>query len=625
MRKSIRRRLTLAFVSMGVVPLLLAGSFLIFECFQIEKEHAIDLQEEVVKRVANETGIFISEIVEQLHWEGHHRHPRLVNLERNEQAKILQEIVSDNEEFESLGILDLQGKEWLSVNTDGPMSSTPRDFSGEDVFKIPAETHQRYFSKGLYQEDSGERLIMIGMPLMDPEKGTLEGVLFGHIRTEVIWRIIRDATFTTDNDVYIINGDGQVTVHSNRNIVAAGGRITLPEKAGIGRGLDGKTSVIVFAERKLGQDTYTIVAERLIGEALAFAFTTAKVVGGFLLIAVVSAGVLGSLAVRRIVRPIEALAETAGAIESGDLSRKAIVGNEDEIGQLAQSFNSMTGRLHKSLEQLERDIQERKAAEAKLARLARVLEDKNRELENIIWVMSHDLRGPLVNVSGFSRELAMSCDEIRAAFKEDDIPEELRAKLSNIIDEDIPEAVGLVGTSVSKIDSLLTSLVRLARTGTASMEIVQLNMTQLAREVVKTFQFQANQQAVEVRINELPDCYGDKEQVGQIFSNLISNALQNLSPGRKGLIRIYGREGESENVYCVEDNGIGIKENKLEKIFKVFYRGSHNKNDGEGLGLSIVKQTVNRHHGRAWVESEVGVGSKFYVSLPGQPIKLGLD
>jgi signal transduction histidine kinase len=101
-----------------------------------------------------------------------------------------------------------------------------------------------------------------------------------------------------------------------------------------------------------------------------------------------------------------------------------------------------------------------------------------------------------------------------------------------------------------------------------------------------------------------------------LFSNLIENALKYLDSERSGVINVSGRKENGHSVYYVEDNGIGISPKYQEKIFEIFYQLEPSKEEGEGLGLAIASKIVQSHSGKIWVESEIGKGSKFVVSLP---------
>jgi signal transduction histidine kinase len=96
----------------------------------------------------------------------------------------------------------------------------------------------------------------------------------------------------------------------------------------------------------------------------------------------------------------------------------------------------------------------------------------------------------------------------------------------------------------------------------------------------------------------------------------LDNALKYLDDSRPGMIHIYGKIDNGQSIYCVEDNGVGIASEHQNKIFEVFHRLEPDKKSGEGLGLTIVRRILDRHNGKIWVESELGKGSKFFVSLP---------
>lgn len=119
-----------------------------------------------------------------------------------------------------------------------------------------------------------------------------------------------------------------------------------------------------------------------------------------------------------------------------------------------------------------------------------------------------------------------------------------------------------------------------------------------------------------IEISDLPKCKGDEINVSQVFYNLIDNALKYSDPNRKCIIKISGIIDGEKAVYSVEDNGIGIAAEHKEKIFEIFYKLNPTKSKGEGLGLTIAQRILERLNGNIKVESKVGIGSKFFVSLP---------
>jgi len=164
---------------------------------------------------------------------------------------------------------------------------------------------------------------------------------------------------------------------------------------------------------------------------------------------------------------------------------------------------------------------------------------------------------------------------------------------------------------------LLDGMVRVSQIGDTAVDIVPLDMNKMVEKIVKTFQFKAKECDTALTFDNLPGCLGDEAMINQVFSNLIGNALKYLDKKRKGKIHISGRIEGQMSIYCVEDNGIGIASEHHDKIFEVFHRlNPVNSADGEGLGLSIVMRILDRNDGTIHVESELGKGSKFFVSLP---------
>jgi two-component system, chemotaxis family, sensor kinase Cph1 len=141
-------------------------------------------------------------------------------------------------------------------------------------------------------------------------------------------------------------------------------------------------------------------------------------------------------------------------------------------------------------------------------------------------------------------------------------------------------------------------------------------MNELVARVVSSFEFQTREAGTDLSTGELPPCQGDEVQVTQVFANLVGNALKFIDPARPGKITVSGAIEQGRPVYCVEDNGIGIAPEQKESVFELFHRLDPSRGDGEGLGLTIVKQIRGRLDGEIRVESKLGKGSRFYVRLP---------
>ena len=305
-----------------------------------------------------------------------------------------------------------------------------------------------------------------------------------------------------------------------------------------------------------------------------------------------------------ISKPILALTKTASIItEQNDYSVRAYKQAEDEVGLLIDSFNTMLTQIQKATEERER--------------LLKTLASKNEELESIVFISSHDLRSPLVNIQGFSGELGYSCKEIGTIIDQTDVSPETKGRLSAILRDDIELSLEYITNSTNRMDMLIKGLLKLSRLGRAAMDIGTLDMNKIASDILDTMHYQIAKMNVEVQIEDLPKCLGDESQINQVFTNLLSNAIKYLDDNRQGKINISGYSNGDISVYCVHDNGVGIATKYFDVIFEIFHRLNPTKSaSGEGLGLTIVKRIIDRHNGRIWVESEVGVGSSFYVDLP---------
>lgn len=260
------------------------------------------------------------------------------------------------------------------------------------------------------------------------------------------------------------------------------------------------------------------------------------------------------------------------------------------------------------------DVTEKKRAEEEYAHLMEVLEEKNAELESIIHVASHDFRTPMITIAGFSGELERSCRQLQTFLNEEN--NDFKTSSRPVINEDIPEAVELIKASTSKLASLLDGMQRLAKLDHSALQKDTLDMHAMIGDIIKTMAFQAKEAGVSINVETLPDCFGDEQQINQVFSNLLVNAINYLDGARSGIITVTGWLTEGNFVYCVKDNGIGIEKHNLADIFKMYYLIDPKKSQGQGLGLAIVRRIVNRHNGKVWAESQPGKGSRFYVALP---------
>lgn len=289
------------------------------------------------------------------------------------------------------------------------------------------------------------------------------------------------------------------------------------------------------------------------------------------------------------------------------------------------------------------DVSDRKRAEAEIRRLNAELEDrvrertaeltvanrdlahKNAENEMFVYSVSHDLRSPLVNLQGFSKELEKGCQGIVALLDEMTVPPAVRDQGRSLLDGKMAKSIGFIQAAVMRLSGIIDALLRLSRAGRVEYRWEKVDVASLVGQVVAATQATIAERRAVVRVGDLPPAWGDRTAVEQVFGNLIGNALSYLDPARPGVIEVgclpttAGVGAEGFRTYYVQDNGMGIVEAHQKKIFQAFQRAHPGIGKGEGLGLAIVSRVVERHHGRVWVESKAGEGSTFYVTLPTLP------
>ncbi len=264
------------------------------------------------------------------------------------------------------------------------------------------------------------------------------------------------------------------------------------------------------------------------------------------------------------------------------------------------------------------DITARKQAEEDREHLLTELERKNRDLEAMVYIASHDLRSPLVNIQGFGASLRKYFGQIEQMASQMTTIEELRAGMQPILSERIPKALRFIETGSTKMDTLINGLLRLSRVGRTPIQAEALDMNRLIQVILDSSAFQIEKIAAKIEMQQtLDNCHGDRQQLNQVFSNLIDNAIKYSDPSRPLVLRISSRIEGQNVLYTIADNGQGIAPENIDKIWELFRRIEADEAvPGEGLGLTIARQIVERHNGKIWAESEVNVGSRFYIKLP---------
>jgi light-regulated signal transduction histidine kinase (bacteriophytochrome) len=253
---------------------------------------------------------------------------------------------------------------------------------------------------------------------------------------------------------------------------------------------------------------------------------------------------------------------------------------------------------------ISRDITERKKSEEKLKELLEKLSTSNEELEQFAYIISHDLQEPLRTIANFTQLL--------------------QRRYKGKFDSDADEFMEYVVDASVRMKEMIHDLLEYSRVSTSKEELQPLDLNELIEDVLNDLKFTIEENNAEITYKKLPVVMGDYDQISRVFMNFISNALKFKKDNETPKINISCLKDEKTKEYIIgiEDNGIGIDEQYLNRIFEIFQRlHTRDKYKGSGIGLAITKKIIEMHGGRIWVESELDVGSTFYFSLPISDLK----
>jgi PAS domain S-box-containing protein len=274
-----------------------------------------------------------------------------------------------------------------------------------------------------------------------------------------------------------------------------------------------------------------------------------------------------------------------------------------------------------------RDITERKKTEEQLQRYAAELERNNEEVKNFAYIVSHDLRVPLVNLKGYTSELRTALEVIGSNFDValPHLNDAKRSEVAMALHEDVPEALEFITNSVSRMDSFINAILILARLGRQDLKPEPIDMNALVQTTVETMSHQLQERRIEVIVGSLPQVAADRTAMEQIIGNILSNAVKYLDSSRPGRIEVTAQANGAETTFRIRDNGRGIAAEDMGKVFAPFRRAGKQDTQGEGMGLAYVQTLVRRHGGRISCESELGKGTTFTFTISTRPEKGARD
>jgi len=296
----------------------------------------------------------------------------------------------------------------------------------------------------------------------------------------------------------------------------------------------------------------------------------------------------------RLIAPIEALSQASEqlAIQDNHPIQLPVAGPR-EIAHLTERFNSMSRELtNRSID----------------------LQHANTELQEYTHIITHDLKPPLINIKGHAGLIKNQLLKLEDLAINNNIQDQdLRNSLLETVTQEVPESVHYIDLSIAKTNVLIGGVLDNSRLLFRSIKLEKIDMKQLLDQVVVLFSHRLAK--VDFKCEPLPTILTDPFLMEHIFSNLIDNALKYLSEDRKGKVEIKVETNESEVVFFISDNGIGLHDTQID-VFKLF-KQANTDNSGAGIGLSLVKTMLAKLGGRIWHQTnKEGHGATFVFSLP---------
>ncbi len=277
---------------------------------------------------------------------------------------------------------------------------------------------------------------------------------------------------------------------------------------------------------------------------------------------------------------------------------------------------------------IRRYLSDMAAAQANLDRVNAGLEDTvrsrtaaltraNEEVQRFAYIVSHDLRSPLVNVMGYTAELEQVGKTIDRAITEAEQLRDVDAEVVAAVREDLPEAVGFIRASTEKMDRLINAILKLSREGRRGLTPETLDVGEMAKAAADSIRHQLEETQTEFVVGAMTTFESDRLSIEQIIGNLIENALKYSDPSRPNRIEVTGKDlADGWVEVAVADQGRGIAPKDHERIFELFRRSGRQDRPGEGLGLAFVRNSVRRLGGSIDVVSALGEGSTFILKFP---------
>jgi len=529
--------------------------------------------------------------------------------------------------IQEIAYLDAGGSERLTVAGRSPGRPAYRADDPRTSWVLGATSRAIAFGPVAWRDGAAPAL-----PIALAERGPDPGIVVALLSLEPVWDVAAAASTGDSGRAYVVDADGRLLAHPVVDLVHQGTDLSASTlvravRAGPfeGRKQFGSTEVVdslapsvmvvsqfnpsdqwvhgssrdwLVAYKVIEPPGWILFVDQPLDRAFATVRESISRTALLLLLGLVPAVLASVLLVRRMLTPIQALQAGAARIGEGALDQRIDVRTGDEIETLADQFNAMAARLQESYADLERKVEDR----------TREVEEKSRELElasqhksEFLANMSHELRTPLNAIIGFS--------------------EVLTERMFGDLNEKQEEYLRDILTSGQHLLSLINDILDLSKVeaGRMELEIDVFSLPEALENGLMMIRERASNHGIALSLDVDPALdvvEADERKVKQVIFNLLSNAVKFTPDG--GRIDVSAHADGPDVAIAVRDSGIGIAPEDQERLFEEFRQvgAGSRQAEGTGLGLALSKKFVELHGGSIRVESEVGVGSTFTISLP---------
>jgi PAS domain S-box-containing protein len=368
---SIRRRLLTAFIALATVPLLLVGLVMGWQAYEQGVNEAYARQQEIARRVAVQAETYLGRF--QVELEDAIQHSDFAVSDSDARRRTLAKILAARGIYREVAYVDAAGKEQIHLSNIRVLVEGVHghDKPYQEVLSQTRSTALASYGQVQYDAANNEPVMLLAVPVRELRAGGLIGVLLAEVRLKPVWNLVASLRLASGEDVFILDREGRVIAHPNPSVVLRESHIEPQPGRRSQKGLDGQQAFLATSAFEVGQSAFTVVAQRDVNSALRPALLGILASLGVIVATLLGAFAVGVSLARRISRPIIAVSEAARAIRDGDLERRAQVDSDDEIGEMARTFDGMTERLRQTFAELRDQVRERTRAQRALEHLNR--------------------------------------------------------------------------------------------------------------------------------------------------------------------------------------------------------------------------------------------------------------